>query len=497
MNPRRVMLSGLIALVIGLLIGQSGPPRPALAQGAAPIDHIIVIFTENHTFDNLYGLFPGANGLRSPGSRIPQTDKDGNVYPTLPPVLNNDTSPGTPDDRFPTDLPNAPFPIDPYVPNTEIIPSPVHEFYQHQLQLNGGRLDRYVAWSDAGGLTMGHYETARLPLNPYAREHTLADNFFTGAFGGSMLNHFWLICACTPFWPDATVAQYQRPVYDAAGRLVGLDNIPGAWGQSNSLTPDGYVVNDVQPHYRPYAAGFADVERMPPQSLPTIGDRLSAAGIAWKWYAGGWDEALAGRPAPTFEFHHQPFVYFEQFADGTAAKRDHLRDETELLDDLDRGTLPAVAFVKPLGINDEHSGYSTISRGEQHTADLIERVKASPYWPRAAVIVTYDDFGGFYDHVMPPAIDRWGPGGRVPALIISPHARRGRIDSTFYDHTSILKLIEWRFGLAPLGTRDDGANNLIAAFDFGYGPSGKGEGYLAGLPWALRGWAGLPGRESD
>jgi phospholipase C len=99
-----------------------------------------------------------------------------------------------------------------------------------------------------------------------------------------------------------------------------------------------------------------------------------------------------------------------------------------LLTSLEDGTLPAVAFVKPLGEFDEHAGYAAIEASERHAVELIERVKASPYWERAAVVVTYDDFGGWYDHVAPPVFDRWGPGGRVPALIVSPHARKGFVD---------------------------------------------------------------------
>jgi acid phosphatase len=129
--------------------------------------------------------------------------------------------------------------------------------------------------------------------------------------------------------------------------------------------------------------------------------------------------------------------------------------------------LPAVSFIKPLGIYDEHAGYSTVEAAESHAVELIEAVKASPFWERSAIVVTYDDFGGWYDHVAPPPIDRWGPGGRVPAIIVSPWARKSHVDSTPYDHTSILKFIEWRWGLAPVSTRDALAWNLLTAFDFG------------------------------
>jgi acid phosphatase len=275
-----------------------------------------------------------------------------------------------------------------------------------------------------------------------------------------MLNHFWLICSCTPIWPNAPSDIVAQPEFDAGGRLVGLP-------KDGDVTPDGYVVNDVQPFYHPYQAGVDASHRMPPQTLPTIGDRLSATGVSWAYYAGGWNDALAGNPADTFEFHHQPFVYFEQFADGTSAKAERLKDEDDFVASLDNRTLPSVSFIKPLGKYDEHAGYSTVLNSEQHTVDLIEQVKNSSYWEETAIIVTYDDFGGWYDHVPPPVIDRWGPGGRVPMLLISPYVRKGFVDHTLYDTTSILRFIEWRYGLAPLTDRDARANNLLTAFDFG------------------------------
>jgi phospholipase C len=130
------------------------------------------------------------------------------------------------------------------------------------------------------------------------------------------------------------------------------------------------------------------------------------------------------------------------------------------------GRFPAVAFVKPIGEVDEHAEYSTVAAGERHAVELIEAVRRSAIWPRSAVIVTYDDFGGWYDHVPPPRGDRWGPGGRVPMLIVSPWAKRGHVDRTFYDHTSILRFIAWRWRLEPLSARAAAANNLLPAFDF-------------------------------
>jgi phospholipase C len=429
------------------------------AETDLPIRHIIVIYQENHSFDNLYGLLPGADGVPVDKPAPPQVDRNGNPYGVLPPVLDTSKRPPVPDPRFPADLPNRPFPIDRYVPMDQPIPDLVHRFYQHQLQINGGRNDRFVAWSDAGALTMGYYDTTRLPMYRLAREFTVLDHFFQAAFGGSFLNHMWLVCACTPVWPSPPLDLVAAPLYDQDGRLVGLE-------RDGAVTPDGYAVNTVQSTYRPHRSEIPADRLLPPQDTPTIGDRLDAARISWAWYAGGWRDALAGHPDPTFQFHHQPFAYFRRYGDGTEAKAIHLRDEEEFFVDLAAGRIPSVSFIKPLGRFNEHPGYATLMEGQQHVVQLIEAVRRSRYWPSSAIIVTYDENGGFWDHVPPPRFDRWGPGSRVPAIVISPYAKRGFVDHTPYDTTSILKFIEWRFGLRPLTGRDARANNLLTAFRF-------------------------------
>jgi len=207
---------------------------------------------------------------------------------------------------------------------------------------------------------------------------------------------------------------------------------------------------------------------VPNQTNPTIGDRLTAAGVSWKWYSGGWNNAIAGNPDPLFQFHHQPFAYFTNYADGTAAKAAHLQDETNFLADLKAGALPAVSFVKPLGNDNEHPGYSALAAGQQHVADLISAIQNSPEWATTVVIITYDENGGRWDHVAPPGpFDRWGPGTRVPAIIVSPWAKRGFIDHTQYETASILAFIEARWNLQPLNMRDAKANPLTNAFTFG------------------------------
>jgi phospholipase C len=224
----------------------------------------------------------------------------------------------------------------------------------------------------------------------------------------------------------------------------------------------------MQPPYQPSdnkpAAGgdsrFSDPAApttLVPQTAKTIGDLLSDAGISWAWYAGAWQNALDGdrsKPVPNFQFHHQPFNYFANFAPGTAARAEHLKDGgmggSEFIKAIDAGMLPQVTFYKPQGNLNEHPGYADVLSGDQHIADLIAHLEKSRQWAHMLVIVTYDENGGIWDHVAPPKGDRWGPGSRIPTLIVSPFAKKGFVDHTQYETTSILAFITKRFNLPVL-----------------------------------------------
>jgi acid phosphatase len=479
-----------MALSGGLcLIGLVHPAMAADApRGIEQIETIVVIYAENRSFDNLYGYFPGANGLqRVPRARYLQRDRDGTVLKELPPVWDGLTAKGVvpPVTQAQTaHLPNRPFAIDEpkgfNTPLSVVTHDLWHLFYQNQMQIDGGKNDKFVAFADSGALVMGHYATdaKKLPLWKIARRYTLADNFFMGAFGGSFLNHFWLICACTPKYPDAD----HRPAKDKVAVVnpdgvslklapnsprSALDGIP-KFVNNGAITPDFYAINTMQPPYEPSAVkpapggnpALADPDNpssLPPQTEETIGDLLSAKKIGWAWYAGAWQVALDGhnaKPVPNFQYHHQPFNYFADMAPGTAARADHLKDGgldgVAFITAIDEGSLPPVTFYKPQGNLNEHAGYAAVLAGDQHIADIIAHLQRGPQWLHMLVIVTYDENGGFWDHVAPPKGDRWGPGSRVPAIIISPFAKRHHVDHTLYDTTSILRFITERFGLPVL-----------------------------------------------
>ena len=431
---------------------------PVLAQadeapaGLGKVQHIVVLYLENHSFDNLYGLYPDANGLAQAKNAALQVDASGRPYTILPPVLSGEGNP-TPDPRFPAGLPNAPFSLMPYLRTGELTADMKHRFYQEQEEIDGGKMDRYVLDADAGALPLGYYDGSGLPLWKYAQEFAIGDNYFHAAFGGSFLNHFWLVCACTPVFtnaPDDLVAKLD------GGKLV----------KDGAVTPDGYAVNTLMPFDGPRTRKTDDAHALPLQTMPTMGDRLSEKNIDWAWYGGGYADAMAGHPAELFEVHHQPFLYFANYAKGSLGAKDHLKDEADFMHAIDSDTLPPVAFWKPFGEDDEHPGYASVLKGDQHTADILDRIRHSKSWPDTVVIVTYDENGGQWDHVAPPVRDRWGPGTRVPLIVVSPFAKPGFMDHTQYDTLSILKLIELRYGLKPLTDADAHATPLIGMLDF-------------------------------
>jgi acid phosphatase len=173
---------------------------------------------------------------------------------------------------------------------------------------------------------------------------------------------------------------------------------------------------------------------------------------------------------PYFQTHHQPFNYYSRFtpvnAAGQKERANHLKDYEDLISDARSGQLPQVVFYKPAGINTQHAGYATIRDGDTHIADVIQKLQASPQWSKMAIIVTYDENGGFYDHVKPPKADYWGPGTRIPAIIISPYAKKGFIDHTEYDIGSIHQLISRRFDLQLLTGVRKNFGDLLNAFNF-------------------------------
>lgn len=525
-TSRRRFLGGAAVLGVGATLSACGNTseapgkpvaRPLTSQELDKALHdqvktVVVIYAENRSFNNLFADFPGVEKPLSALSAADtqQRDRDGSPLTTLPPAWGGvlQVGPQTVDGvtypsevQFQENLPNAPFALK--GPDAEDLPLSLvtrdlwHVFYQNQMQINGGKNDNFVAWADSGGLVMGHYAQSRYSLRLWdvAKEFVLCDNFFQGAFGGSFLNHQYLISATAPFYPNAaqSVAKAQIATLQSDDptdpRLKPLDKSPASamtgppqFGPS-ALTPDGYGVNTLAPPYWP--TWIRDPENpdyskpdlpnvLVPQTHEHIGDKLSKKNVDWAWYAGAWQATLeqfkdsGGIPKiPNFQYHHQPFNYFKQQGPENRAERDkRLRDgglgdessTNKFFADAQAGKLPAVTFYKPQGNLNMHAGYADVASGDRHIARALKVLQESPQWKNMVVVVTVDENGGWWDHVAPPKGDRWGPGTRVPAIVVSPFARKGTVDHTVYDTASILRLITRVFQLETLDglkQRDD------------------------------------------
>lgn len=443
-----------------------GFPAPTSQQSqslfAQKIDHIVIVYQENWGFDSLYGKFPGANGYGNATSITQQVDANGAPIASLTPVLRG----SAPDPQFAalngSKTPVAPFDLSAYVPTTGFTGDPNHNFYLQQAQIDSGRMDRFLAYggSGVGGLTFGYYDATNMPEGKLAQQFVLLDNFHQDAFGGSFLNNMFAACACAPQIPLSAIPPAKIEPFDAIGNPAALG------GSEGRATPDGFVVNTSYSTQYPQILSFPTSNNfVPPLANPTLGDRLSAANVSWKFYAGGLDDALAGHAAPNFQPHHQSYLYFANYAPGTPGAA-HIVDDSNFLRDLSSNTLPAVSWVKPIGDNNEHPGYANLMTGQMFVANLVSQIQMSAAWKNTMIVILYDEAGGHYDHAAPMPIDRFGPSTRVPAIVISPFAKRGFIDHTNYTVASILKTIESRYGLPALTNRDDLATPLLGAFDF-------------------------------
>ncbi|HEY2140118.1 MAG TPA: alkaline phosphatase family protein [Chthoniobacterales bacterium] len=507
-----VTFVALFATSTGPLAAAPPDGRKQSEDALKHIKHFIVIYQENWSFDSLYGQFPGASGYAFGFDTLPQYNVAASppysqlIYKT-PRPLN-----GTADPNFPASpdgnlalwsnhnvaLPLIPYDFTNYVSAATKTGDIIHRFYHEQLQIDNGALepklgdlDKFVTWSDNPGLVLSYLDATNMPEGQLAQQYTLCDNFFHSAYGGSFLNHQYLIAAQAPPWTTAIPAGFQSSWFPATETL-----------NDNNLTIDGkYAVNTTQPLLAPFSNNTPTTKRLlinntnpsAPGYTLTIGNLLDNAGVSWKWYSGGWNAALqnnvaAGNdPNIIFQYHHQPFAFYTKYAPfqtapasnytttpqlnpATTGPNAHLQDETQLFADLQNlqpDEFPAVVFIKPAGIDNEHPGYTDEVKGQQHVADIVHAVQNSKIWDETAIIITYDENGGRWDHVPPPVrADGWGTGVRVPTIIVSKYARQGFVDHNEYETVSILKLIEYRFHLPTLSKRDADpkVNDLVDAF---------------------------------
>ena len=385
----------LIILVLSFLL----PNASALAEAPnqsddtnTPIEHFIVLMQENHTFDNYFGTYPGADGFPA-GTCIPVD----------------------PFDKKNTEC------VEPFHIGDRPIEDLDHSDSTFNLQYNKGLMNGFVyalnQRNQNGALAMGYYDDRDLPYYwNLVDEYVLFDHFFSSDHGGSFANHM--------FW------------------------VSGHQGGSR-VTSEGY------------------------DDIPTIFDRLEERGISWKFYVQNYDPNINYRTAHLISGNRAsqviwvPILNMARFLDDPELSS-HIVDLNEYFTDLENGTLPAVAYIAPAGASEHPPG--SIRSGQKFVKSLIQALMRSTSWDSSAFLVTYDDWGGWYDHVLPPQVDEHGYGMRVPAFMVSSYAKRGHIDSTVLDFTSIMKFIEENWNIEPLAERDANANNFLSAFDFSAPP---------------------------
>ena len=367
MSLARLALS--IAMAGMFLLSGIQLPTHALSSGI-PIQHVVVIVQENHTFDNYFGTYPGANGL-PPGVALPAK-------------------------------PNAtasvkPFPLNKAVSSSDIC----HSWGCAHAEFDGGKMDGFV-YTAGSVLTMGYFDYHQIPYYwDYASQFVLMDNYFSSALAPSLPNHLYLVA-----------------------------------GQSGGLVSNAHNAT---------------------LSFPSIFDELQPSGVSWRYYAqqyaSGWN----------------PLPIFKSFVNNPSLMRG-IGDTNTFPSDITAGTLASVTWVMPQEEKVSEHPTQNVTAGQDWVVGLVNRIMRSQYWSSTAVFITWDDYGGWYDHVPPPQVDKYGYGFRVPCLIISPFARQGLVDPTQADHSSILKFIETVFNLQPLAARDTAASNLMEAFDFSQTP---------------------------
>jgi phospholipase C len=408
---------------------------PVQAAGK-PIQHLVFLMQENHTFDNYFSAFPGVDQppaqLCMP-SWIPTPIPSPSPVPSETPSPSPSPVPSTGSKATPTTGPSpTPKPTAPANPTPSSIQcyDRFHLSSHRTVDLNhgaeaalraydSGKLDGFSAaqaqYNLPTNLTMGYYDGSDLPLYyNLATNYVLAQRFFSSAWGSSEINHMYSVAARAP----------------------------------GPLAATGY-------------------------DFSTIFDRLQAAGVSWKFYVQNYDPTINFRnhdpaAAKSAQLIWAPLLDFARFVDDPTLAS-HIVDMSQYYTDLQNGTLPAVAYLAPSGLSEHPPGDITV--GQSFGGTTVTSLMRSSAWDSSVFVLSWDDWGGWYDHVAPPQVDADGYGFRVPALIVSPYAKSGTIDNTTYDFTSVLKFIEDNWSLQPLTARDATANSISNALDLSKPPA--------------------------
>ena len=412
----------------------AGPSQ--IVEGETPIQHVIFLVKENRTFDHYFGQYPGADGATE-GGTLTCTDAGCQPGPTIP-------------------LKPAP-----YIQPHDI----THGFASGLYSINGGKMNGFNIIGEGRDLS-GYVQHSRQTLPNYwklADRFVLADRFFTSMYGPTFPEHLYTVAAQSYGVVD------NKTNADTTGNYCDDDQEYTKRFPLESLTSDDIktimkleenITSDIPNQLFSIANYWEDTRTC--FDIKVLPDELEKAGVSWKYYANAdvWMNGLQS-------IRHVRF--------GPMWKR--VQPPDQILTDIQNAKLPAVSWlIPPEGIN-EHPGAGTnVCDGENWTVEYLNAIMHSDYWPSTAVVIVWDDFGGFYDHVVPPHYDIMGLGPRTPALIISPWTRQGdnpdggAIDSTTYEFSSVLRFIEELHGLHPMTDRDAQADPLSGAFDFTRAP---------------------------
>jgi len=406
--------------------------QPACGTAGASIQHVIFLIKENRTFDNYFGQFPGANGS-SCGTYV-GTDGQQHVVQLAQ----------ARDKNFGCDI--------------------SHSWTNAHLAWNCGAMDEFNQISTSGAScdtsppppfsnhSLTQFTQSQIPNYwCYAGHFRLGDNMYSSLMGPSYPNHLF------------TVAAQSGGYTFSYGAVDNPATTKGIWGCSQA----GQTVNTIPvptPNLPMCPANTTFTQKTSCWNIPSLPQSLDTAGIDWRYYA---PQIVGGVGNSGFIWSALDAVspIFNNPADWPAKVPDY----TTFFTDLSGGNLKAVSWIVLPSECSDHSPAS-VCAGENYTVQIANALMNSQYWCSSALIVTWDDFGGFYDHQAPPTsasldVDVFGPGFRVPLLIISPWAKPG-IDSTQYDFTSLLAFAEKTFHLQPLTLRDAMANDMTTAFDF-------------------------------
>jgi phospholipase C len=413
--------------------GNGGEGPGTIVPGENPIKHVVFLVKENRSFDHYFGRYPGVDGV---------TEGDTMNCSTLA-------------DSDPVPLTDAP----------AVIPHDLgHAFYPGLLSINGGKMNGFNCISlgeDMTGYTQ--YDRDSLPLYwAYADRYVIADHFFTSMYGPTFPEHLYTVAAQSYGIVDNksttdTEGNYCDDPQEFTQRFPIEDLSEGDVKRIMRLEENIAATGSGTDQLLKIAAYWESTRTC--INIPVLPDELEQNDISWKYYANAdqWMNALQAirhvRFGPMWERVQPPETF---------------------LQDVKAGELPAVSWlIPPEGGPNEHPGSgASICTGENWTIEYINALMKSDAWASTAVIMVWDDFGGFYDHVEPPHYDVMGLGPRTPALILSPWTRRGdnpeggAIDDNVYEFSSVLKFIEELHELDPLTERDAQADPLSGAFDF-------------------------------